>query len=145
MNYFYFELTKSLLFCENSEIFWKITHLLKFKNIIVLLIFQTCLCEKKYWNIIVNNCIPGQSQGYLGLSMVAPPPLQRFLLDALPRKIFYSAFSNLVCGYIWGRTLSPSFCGIGLQQIGQWRPYKGQNLGFWTHFSKVLKDRRVDE
>ena len=78
---------------------------------------------------------------YFGFSMVTrpPPPPQRFLWNAITRKIFYFGLSNLVWGYIRGMALSLSFGGLGLQAIGQWRPLKGQNLGFWTHFGKVLK------
>ena len=89
--------------------------------------------------------IPAQSRGYLGFSTVTPPPPQIFLWNAITPKLFYLGLSNLVWGYKWGMALSLSFGGLGLQEIGQWRPLKGQNLGFWTHFGQVLKYKRADD
>ena len=42
-----------------------------------------------------------------------------FLRDAITQKIFALGLSNLVCGFIWGRTPCLLFFSLGLPEIGQ--------------------------
>ena len=67
-----------------------------------------------------------------------------FLRRAMIKKLFILGLSNLVCGFLWGRTPCLLFCGLGLQKIGQWRPLKGPNLGFLVYFGPVLNSKKAD-
>ena len=67
-----------------------------------------------------------------------------FLCRAITQKLFILGLSNLVCGFIWGRTPCLLFCSLGLPEIGQWRPLKGPNLGVWVYFGPVFHYKKAD-
>ena len=67
-----------------------------------------------------------------------------FLPHVITQKRFASGVLFLVRGYIWWMSPpSSNFC-LGLQQIGQCRPLKGQNLDIWLHFGPFLKYSEAD-
>ena len=85
-----------------------------------------------------SYCIPDESQGYLGFSMVTPPP-QRFPFGRDNLKFLAGLdLSNLVCGYIWAIPRTLLFCDLDLQFQGHWWPLKGRILAIFSHFGPVL-------
>ena len=59
-------------------------------------------------------------------------------------KLFALGLLILVCGYIWWMSPASSTFVLGLSQIGQCRPLKDQNLGFWLHFGPLLNYSGAD-
>ena len=73
---------------------------------------------------------PDESRGYLGFSMVTPPP---------PPRRFPFGRDNLKTILVRPFRL---FCDLDLQFQGRWWPLKGQILGIFSHFGPVLIYRK---
>ena len=107
-----------------------------------------CLPHFKYAHFLIfslDYCMLGKSRGYLGFS-------KRFVLDAVTQKIFHLAFSNLVCGYIGGRTWNKSFVALAFKKWANEGHFKVEIWvldTFWPSSEKKgrahdLKDHKYD-
>ena len=86
--------------------------------------------------IFIIIVYPDESRGYLGFSMVTPPP-QTFPFGR-------DNLSNLVCGCIRAMPQTLFFCDFDLQFQDHWWPVKGQILAIFSHYGPVLLYRKLD-